>query len=75
MTAASTHVSPEGGLLGTTDVRSLHALDFAVIDLGERYVVSGFGQVDDMLGATTRIVERGGRPSASLGATAVRSWS
>ena len=69
-----THVSPEGGLLGTTDVRSLHALDFAVIDLGERYVVSGFGQVDDGLGATTEIVDSGGAPLASLGATAVESW-
>ena len=69
-----THVSPDGGLIETTDIRSLHGLDFAVIDGGERYAVSGFGQVDDVLGATTEIVDRGGARSASLGATPVESW-
>ncbi|MXX78278.1 MAG: hypothetical protein F4Z33_04725 [Gemmatimonadales bacterium] len=69
-----THVSPDGGLIETTDIRSLHGLDFAVIDRGERYAVAGFGQVDDVLGATTEIVDRGGARSSSLGATPVESW-
>ena len=69
-----THLSADGGWIETTDIRSLHGLDFAVIDRGERYAVSGFGQVDDVLGATTEIVDRGGVRSASLGATPVESW-
>ena len=69
-----THVSADGGLIETTDIRSLHGLDFAAIDRGERVAVSGFGQVDDVLSATTEVVDRGGARSASLGATAVESW-
>ncbi|MDE2663952.1 MAG: 6-bladed beta-propeller [Gemmatimonadota bacterium] len=69
-----TLLSADGGWIETTDIRSLHGLDFAVIDRGERYAVSGFGQVDDVLGATTEIVDRGGVRSASLGATPVESW-
>lgn len=41
-----THLSPDGGLIETTDIRSLHGLDFAAIDRGERYVVSAPVAVD-----------------------------
>ena len=69
-----THLSADGGWIETTDIRSLHGLDFADIDRGERYAVSGFGQVDDVLSATTEVVGRAGERFASLGATAVESW-
>ena len=60
--------------LETANVRSLHGLDFVAIDFGRRYAVSGFGQVDDVLSATTEIVDGDGERLASLGATAVESW-
>lgn len=70
-----THVSSEGGLLGTTDIRSLHGLDFATLAAGERHAVSGFGQIDDRLSATTEIVDSDGVRLASLGAVPVASWA
>lgn len=69
-----THVSPDGGLLETTDVRSLHGLDFVTLAAGERHAVSGFGRIDDRLSATTEIVGSDGVRLASLGAVPVASW-
>ncbi|WP_420616834.1 6-bladed beta-propeller [Candidatus Palauibacter sp.] len=69
-----THVSADGGLLETTDIRSLHGLDFVTLGAGERHAVSGFGQIDDQLSATTEIVGRDGVRLASLGAVPVASW-
>lgn len=69
-----THVSPDGGLIETTDVRSLHGLDFVTLAAGERHAVSGFGQIDDGLSATTEIVGGDGVRIASLGAVPVASW-
>ena len=69
-----TRLSADRRPLETVNVRSLHGLDFAAIALGERYAVSGFGQVDDVLSATTEIVDGGGQRSAGLGATPVESW-
>ena len=69
-----THVSPDGGLIETTDIRSLHGLDFVSFAAGERHAVSGFGQVEDGLSATTEIVGRDGVQLASLGAVPVASW-
>ena len=69
-----THVSPEGGLLATTDIRSLHGLDFVTLAAGERHAVSGFGQMDDRLSATTEIVGSDGVRLASLGGVPVASW-
>ncbi len=69
-----THLSPDRGLLETTGVRSLHGLDFVTLGAGERHVVSGFGQLDDGLGATTEIVGRDGVRLTRLGAVPVASW-
>ena len=69
-----THVSADGGLLETTDIRSLHGLDFVTLGAGERHAVSGFGQIDDQLSATTEIVGSDGVRLASLGAVPVASW-
>ncbi len=69
-----THVSEDGGLLETMDIRSLHGLDFVTLAAGERHAVSGFGQVDDALSATTEIVGSDGVRLASLGAVPVASW-
>lgn len=69
-----THVSADGGLLETMDIRSLHGLDFVTLAAGERHAVSGFGQVDDALSATTEIVGSDGVRLASLGAVPVASW-
>ncbi|MXW65857.1 MAG: hypothetical protein F4Z72_02430 [Gemmatimonadales bacterium] len=69
-----THLSPDGELLETTDIRSLHGLDFVTLAAGERHAVSGFGQIDDRLSATTEIVGRDGVRLASLGAAPVASW-
>ncbi|MCY3600135.1 MAG: hypothetical protein OXN85_09200 [Gemmatimonadetes bacterium] len=69
-----THVSPDGGLLETTDIRSLHGLDFATLGAGERHAVSGFGQTDDGLSATTEVIGSDGVRLASLGAVPVASW-
>ena len=69
-----THLSPDGGLLETTDIRSLHGLDFVTLAAGERHAVSGFGQIDDVLSATTEIVDGDGVRVASLGAVPVASW-
>ena len=69
-----TRVSPDGGLLETTDIRSLHGLDFVTLAAGERHAVSGFGQIDDRLSATTEIVDSDGVRLASLGAVPVASW-
>lgn len=69
-----THVSPDAGLLQTTDIRSLHGLDFVTLAAGERHAVSGFGQIDDRLSATTEIVGRDGVSLASLGTVPVASW-
>lgn len=69
-----THLSPDGGLLETTDIRSLHGLDFATLGAGERHAVSGFGQMDDGLSATTEIIGSDGGRVAGLGAVPVASW-
>ena len=69
-----TRLSADRRSLETVNVRSLHGLDFAAVALGERYAVSGFGQVDDVLSATTEIVGGGGERFASLGGTPVESW-
>lgn len=68
-----THVSPDAGLLETTDIRSLHGLDFVTL-AGERHAVSGFGQIDDGLSATTEVVGRDGASLGRLGSVAVASW-
>lgn len=69
-----THLPPDGGLPETTDIRSLHGLDFVPLAAGERHAVSGFGQIDDALSATTEIVGNDGVRLASLGAAPVASW-
>ncbi len=69
-----TLVSPDGEPLVTTDVRSLHGLDFVTLAAGERHVVSGFGQTDDALSVTTQIVDNDGTGLATLGAAPVASW-
>ena len=69
-----TQVSQEGGLLETTDVRSLHGLDFVTLGAGERHAVSGFGEIDDALSATTHVIDSDGIRHTSLGAVPVASW-
>lgn len=69
-----THLSADGGLLETTDVRSLHGLDFVTLAAGERHAVSGFGQIDDALSATTHVIDGDGVRRTSLGAVPVASW-
>jgi len=69
-----TRISPDGRLLETTDIRSLHGLDFVTLAAGERHAVSGFGQIDDQLSATTEIVDGAGVRLASFGAVPVASW-
>ena len=69
-----THLSADGGLLETTDVRSLHGLDFVTLAAGERHAVSGFGQTDDALSATTHVIDGDGVRRTSLGAVPVASW-
>ena len=69
-----THLPPDEGLPETTDIRSLHGLDFVTLAAGERHAVSGFGQIDDALSATTEIVDNDGARLASLGAMPVASW-
>lgn len=69
-----TQVSEDGEPVKTSEVRSLHGLDFVTLAGGERHAVSGFGQVDDALSATTEIVGSDGVRLASLGAVPVASW-
>ncbi len=69
-----THLSADGRLLETTDVRSLHGLDFVTLAAGERHAVSGFGQLDDALSATTHVIDGDGARRTSLGAVPVASW-
>lgn len=69
-----THVSADWGLLETTDIRSLHGLDFVTLGAGERYAVSGFGQSDDALSATMHVIDSDGARRTSLGAVSVASW-
>ena len=69
-----TQVSGDGGPVHTSDVRSLHGLDFVTLDAGERHAVSGFGQIDDVLSATTHVIDRDGVRLMSLGAAPVASW-
>lgn len=69
-----THVSADGGLLETTDVRSLHGLDFVTLGAGERHAVSGFGQIEDALSTTAHVIDNDGVRRTSLGAVPVASW-
>ena len=69
-----TRVSEDGEAVNTTDVRSLHGLDFVTLAAGERHAVSGFGQIDDALSATTHVIDGDGARRISLGAVPVASW-
>lgn len=69
-----TQVSEDGEPVNTSDVRSLHGLDFVILGTGERHAVSGFGQMDDALSATTHVVDSDGGRRTSLGAVPVASW-
>ena len=69
-----TRVSGEMELLETVGVRSLQGLDFVTLDAGSRYAVSGFGQVDGRLNATTELIGGDGERIAGLGDMPVEAW-